>query len=61
VIHNLIANIGQCKHCNGLVHFFLRGENVFTLDSNDITSAHGILHCHKTRVPCRDQLVISGL
>jgi hypothetical protein len=35
VIHSLTANIGQFKHCNGLVHFFLWGANVFTLDSNE--------------------------
>jgi hypothetical protein len=34
VIHSLAANIGQFKHCNSLVHFFLLGANVFTLDSN---------------------------
>jgi hypothetical protein len=33
VIHSLTANIGQFKYCNSLVHFFLWGANVFTLDS----------------------------
>jgi hypothetical protein len=35
VIHSLTANIEQFKHCNSLVHFFLLGANVFTLDSNE--------------------------
>jgi hypothetical protein len=35
VIHSLTANIGQLKHCNNLVHFFLLGANVFTLDSKE--------------------------
>jgi hypothetical protein len=26
----------------------------------NITSARGTLHCRKTRIPCRDQLVICG-
>jgi hypothetical protein len=34
VIHSLTAHIGQFKHCNRLVHFFLWGANVFTLGSN---------------------------
>jgi hypothetical protein len=34
VIHSLTAHIGQFKHCNSLVHFFLWGANVFTLGSN---------------------------
>jgi hypothetical protein len=36
VIHSLTANIGQFKHCNSLVHFFLKGANIFTLDSNEL-------------------------
>jgi hypothetical protein len=35
VIQSLTANIGQFKHCNSLVHFFLWGANIFTLDSNE--------------------------
>jgi hypothetical protein len=35
VIHSRTANIGKFKHCNSLVHFFLWGANVFTLDSNE--------------------------
>jgi hypothetical protein len=36
VIRSLTANIGQYGlHCNSLVHIFLRGANVFTLDSNE--------------------------
>jgi hypothetical protein len=35
VIHSLTANIGQFKHCNSLVNFFLWRANVFTLDSNE--------------------------
>jgi hypothetical protein len=35
VIDSLTANIGQFKHCNSLVHFFVWGANVFTLDSNE--------------------------
>jgi hypothetical protein len=27
----------------------------------NITSARGTLHCHKTRIPCGDQVVICGL
>jgi hypothetical protein len=27
----------------------------------NFTSARGTLHCHKTRIPCRDQLMICGL
>jgi hypothetical protein len=26
----------------------------------NISSAHGTLHCRKTRVPCGDQLVVCG-
>jgi hypothetical protein len=32
---NLTGNIGQFKHRNSLVHFFLRGAKVLTLDSNE--------------------------
>jgi hypothetical protein len=35
MIHSLTENIGQIKHCNSLVHLFLWGANVFTLDSNE--------------------------
>jgi hypothetical protein len=60
VIHSLAANIGQLKHYNSVVHFFLLGVNVFTFDSVE-HSARGTLHCRKTRTPCGDQLVICGL
>jgi hypothetical protein len=35
MIHSLTANIGQFGICNSLVHFFILGENVFTLDSKE--------------------------
>jgi hypothetical protein len=35
VINSITAYIRQFKHCNSLVHFFLSGTNVFTLDSNE--------------------------
>jgi hypothetical protein len=35
VIHSLTANIGLFKYCNSLVHFYLRGANVLTLESNE--------------------------
>jgi hypothetical protein len=33
--YSLTAKIGQFKHCNSLVHFFLWGTNVLALDSNE--------------------------
>jgi hypothetical protein len=35
MIHNVTANIGEFGFCNCLVHLFLWGANVFTLDSNE--------------------------
>jgi hypothetical protein len=58
VIHRLTANIGQFKHCNSLVHFFFFEGRMFSrCIVTNITSARGTLHCRKTRIFCRDQLV----
>jgi hypothetical protein len=35
MIRSVTANIGQFKHCNCLVHFFLCWVNFFMLDSNE--------------------------
>jgi hypothetical protein len=34
-MHSLTEKIGQFKHYKSLVHLFLSGMNVFSLDSNE--------------------------
>jgi hypothetical protein len=58
VIHNLTANIG---HVQALSLAFFEGRMLSRLIVTNITPARGTLHCRKTRIPCRDQLVICGL
>jgi hypothetical protein len=61
LIHSLPANIGQFKNCNSLVHFFLCGSNVFTLDSNEHYFRSRNLALPQDSHSLRDQLVICGL
>jgi hypothetical protein len=62
VIHSVTSNIGQFKHCNSLVHFFLRGANVFKLDSNEhyFRSRNHALpqDSHSLRGPTRDLWIV---
>jgi hypothetical protein len=63
VIHSLTADIGQFKHCNSLVNFFLwkgGGRTFSRWIVTNITSARGTVHCRKTRIPCGNKLVICG-
>jgi hypothetical protein len=49
------------KHCNSLDHSFFEGRMFSRWIVTNITSARVTLRCHKTRIPCEDQLVICGL
>jgi hypothetical protein len=61
VIHKLTANIGQFGFCDSLVISFFEGRMFSHWIVTNITCACGTLQCRKTRIPCRDKLVICGL
>jgi hypothetical protein len=54
VIYSLIANFG---YVDALFISFFEGRMFSRGIVTKITSARGTLHCSKTRIRCRDQLV----